>query len=38
MVSYANALMERLVQLHPDREDYQTVLADVKKKVGEVRQ
>ncbi|MEA5578508.1 tetratricopeptide repeat protein [Anabaena sp. UHCC 0451] len=33
-VSYANALMERLVKLHPDRQDYQTVLADVKKKVG----
>jgi hypothetical protein len=32
MVSYANALMERLVQLHPDREDYQTVLEDVKKR------
>jgi hypothetical protein len=38
MVSYANALMERLVKLDSDREDYQTVLEDVKKKVGEVRQ
>ncbi|MFM6008966.1 MAG: tetratricopeptide repeat protein, partial [Sphaerospermopsis kisseleviana] len=26
----AIALMERLVKLHPDREDYKTVLADVK--------
>jgi hypothetical protein len=33
MVSYANALMERLVQLHPDREGYNTVLADLKKRV-----
>jgi hypothetical protein len=32
MVSYANALMERLVKLHPDREDYKTVLADLKKR------
>jgi cytochrome c-type biogenesis protein CcmH/NrfG len=28
----AIALMERLVKLHPDREDYKTVLADVKKR------
>jgi hypothetical protein len=27
--------MERLVKLHPDRQDYQAVLADVKKKMGE---
>jgi hypothetical protein len=27
--------MERLVKLHPDRQDYQTVLADVKKRMGE---
>ena len=30
----AIALMERLVKLHPDRQDYQAVLADVKKKMG----
>ena len=30
----AIALMERLVKLHPDRHDYQAVLADVKKKMG----
>ena len=29
----AIALMERLVKLHPDRQDYQTVLTDVKKKM-----
>jgi predicted Zn-dependent protease len=28
----AIALMERLVKLHPDRQDYKTVLADVKKR------
>jgi hypothetical protein len=27
--------MERLVKLHPDRQDYQTVLANVKKRMGE---
>jgi hypothetical protein len=27
--------MERLVKLHPDRQDYQAVLADVKKKMEE---
>jgi cytochrome c-type biogenesis protein CcmH/NrfG len=31
----AIALMERLVKLHPDRQDYQTVLADVKKRMGD---
>ncbi|MDB9309446.1 tetratricopeptide repeat protein [Aphanizomenon sp. CS-733/32] len=29
------ALIEKLIKLHPDREDYQTVLADVKKKTKE---
>ncbi|MFM6153579.1 MAG: tetratricopeptide repeat protein, partial [Sphaerospermopsis kisseleviana] len=28
----AIALIERLVKLHPDRQDYKTVLAEVKKK------
>ncbi|AFZ56947.1 tetratricopeptide repeat protein [Anabaena cylindrica FACHB-243] len=28
----AIALMEKLVQQHPDRQDYQTILADAKKK------
>ncbi len=37
MVSYANALMERLVKLDSDRGDYQTVLEDVKKK-GQIDQ
>ena len=31
----AIALMEKLVKLYPDREDYKTVLAEVKKRVGE---
>jgi cytochrome c-type biogenesis protein CcmH/NrfG len=31
----AIALMERLVKLHPDRQDYQTVLANMKKGMGE---
>ena len=30
----AIALMERLVKLHPDRQDYQTVLANTKKTIG----
>ena len=30
----AIALIERLVKLHPDRQDYKTVLAEVKKRVG----
>jgi cytochrome c-type biogenesis protein CcmH/NrfG len=30
----AIALMERLVKLHPDREDYKTVLANTKKTIG----
>ncbi|MBD2442391.1 tetratricopeptide repeat protein [Dolichospermum sp. FACHB-1091] len=30
----AIALMEKLVKLHPDKQDYQIVLADVKKKTG----
>jgi predicted Zn-dependent protease len=29
----AIALMEKLVKLYPDRQDYQTVLTDVKKKM-----
>ncbi|ALB40473.1 MULTISPECIES: tetratricopeptide repeat protein [unclassified Anabaena] len=29
------ALIEKLIKLHPDREDYQTVLADIKKKMRE---
>jgi hypothetical protein len=29
------ALIEKLIKLHPDREDYKTVLADVKKKMRE---
>jgi hypothetical protein len=28
----AIALIEKLVELHPDRQDYQTVLANIKKK------
>jgi hypothetical protein len=31
----AIALMEKLVEQHPDRQDYKTILADVKKKMGE---
>lgn len=34
----ASALMEKLVKLHPDRQDYNTVLRDVKKRVAEVNQ
>jgi cytochrome c-type biogenesis protein CcmH/NrfG len=30
----AIALIERLVKLHPDRQDYKTVLADVQKKIA----
>ncbi|AFW94937.1 MULTISPECIES: M48 family metallopeptidase [Nostocales] len=30
----AIALMERLVKLHPQRQDYQTVLANTKKTIG----
>jgi cytochrome c-type biogenesis protein CcmH/NrfG len=30
----AIALMERLVKLYPDRQDYKTVLADVQKKIA----
>lgn len=33
----AIALMEKLIQQHPDRQDYKTVLADVKKRIGESR-
>ena len=29
------ALIEKLIKLHPDREDYKTVLADVKNKMRE---
>ncbi|MBE9248974.1 tetratricopeptide repeat protein [Dolichospermum sp. LEGE 00240] len=29
------ALIEKLIKLHPDREDYKAVLADVKKKMRE---
>ena len=29
------ALIEKLIKLHPDRQDYKTVLADVKKKMRE---
>jgi hypothetical protein len=29
------ALIEKLIKLHPDREDYKAVLADVKKKMSE---
>ncbi|QSV61494.1 MAG: tetratricopeptide repeat protein [Dolichospermum sp. DL01] len=28
-------LIEKLIKLHPNRQDYKTVLADVKKKMGE---
>ncbi|WP_066381660.1 MULTISPECIES: tetratricopeptide repeat protein [unclassified Anabaena] len=31
----AMELMERLVKLHPERQDYKTVFADVKKRMGE---
>ncbi|MDD1428413.1 tetratricopeptide repeat protein [Dolichospermum sp. ST_sed9] len=30
----AITLMERLVKLHPDRQDYKTVLADIQKKMA----
>ncbi|MEA5549883.1 tetratricopeptide repeat protein [Anabaena cylindrica UHCC 0172] len=31
----AIALMEKLVKQHPDRQDYQTILVDTKRKIGE---
>ncbi|MFM2063079.1 MAG: hypothetical protein RLZZ507_2749 [Cyanobacteriota bacterium] len=31
-VSYAHALLERLIKLHPDRQDDQTVLGDARKR------
>jgi predicted Zn-dependent protease len=34
----AITLMEKLLKLHPDRQDYKTVLRDVKKRLGEVNQ